>query len=504
MKRIESVMFLLLMAPAASAQAPPAGPAPDRIVMTDGAVREGRVLEERPDAVVVEVLLRGSKGETRGVAKMTIPRDRIAKIERAAAADRERLGTRAEGYRDRRRKLAEGAAAVVVDRTEFPGGTGLHAEGAGFDVVSPCPEAMVREATFLLDEMFEAYRRRFRILRESPGKVTVFLFPNRPEYMAFQQRFFGGAVENPAFYIPEKDAVVAYDATQREEAGAVEAEIARLEAEIGDYKKRVDEAKRRVAAEEKRIKEDVDARVEMEKERIRRSGAAGGQALAYRRLDELHDLVQRELTDQRKDLFRELEVQKKEADAAIDNNRRVIARNRGVLRGQRTALYETLYHEAFHAFVQHFLFAAAASPTGPDAERETVPRWLNEGLAMYYERSVVEGDELIHGGVHPAALAVLKAASGKGGLLPLGRVVTAGADTFLVTHPTRAAVSDLAYASSWAVVHHLLSRPEPPDFDGYVAALAKGTPALAAFEGLVGKPLAEYEGAWREYVKSLH
>ena len=48
-------------------------------------------------------------------------------------------------------------------------------------------------------------------------------------------------------------------------------------------------------------------------------------------------------------------------------------------------VFQTLYHEAFHAYVGNFVF-----PTG----KNELPRWLNEGLAQVFETAVFEAGEL--------------------------------------------------------------------------------------------------------------
>src|SRR5262249_11218184 len=55
-------------------------------------------------------------------------------------------------------------------------------------------------------------------------------------------------------------------------------------------------------------------------------------------------------------------------------------------------LFQTLYHEAFHAYVGNFVYppAGRGNPDGPGE----LPRWLNEGMAQVFETAVFEAGEL--------------------------------------------------------------------------------------------------------------
>ena len=55
-------------------------------------------------------------------------------------------------------------------------------------------------------------------------------------------------------------------------------------------------------------------------------------------------------------------------------------------------LFQTLYHEAFHAYVGNFVYPPAGKDH-PDCPGE-LPRWLNEGMAQVFETAIFEAGEL--------------------------------------------------------------------------------------------------------------
>ncbi|MFN3484814.1 MAG: cytochrome C oxidase subunit IV family protein, partial [Planctomycetota bacterium] len=87
-------------------------PEADVVILKDGTARPGFVVEENADGVVMDVLLKGPKGETAGVARLTVPRQPIASIRRASEEQRARTLERMAAFRSRGRAAAEAVAAV--------------------------------------------------------------------------------------------------------------------------------------------------------------------------------------------------------------------------------------------------------------------------------------------------------------------------------------------------------------------------------------------------------
>lgn len=87
--------------------------------------------------------------------------------------------------------------------------------------------------------------------------------------------------------------------------------------------------------------------------------------------------------------------------------------------------------------------------------------------------------------------------------VPLEKVVVAGGESFMVTHPTEADRSNAHYASAWGLAHYLISKGTTRDqFEAYAKASQAGD-AKRAIEILAGKPLSQLEPEWRVYLSGL-
>jgi len=115
--------------------------------------------------------------------------------------------------------------------------------------------------------------------------------------------------------------------------------------------------------------------------------------------------------------------------------------------------YRTLLHEGTHQFVH--LGAGYREPGRPTAvpPRQTLPLWLNEGLASYFEAAFVTPDLLQPGRPDPARLAELQDALRRGKGPPLTKLLDKRyGETF----------ASLDYAIAWGVVYALMQESPPP------------------------------------------
>src|SRR5262249_31732474 len=106
---------------------------------------------------------------------------------------------------------------------------------------------------------------------------------------------------------------------------------------------------------------------------------------------------------------------------------RVSAENEALFRKATQELFQTLAHEAFHAYLANFVY--------PPAEHH-VPRWLNEGLAQVFETAAVENGVPHFNSPNPVRLERLKraltAARKEDGLVPLADLLRSEPEQFLV------------------------------------------------------------------------
>jgi hypothetical protein len=183
--------------------------------------------------------------------------------------------------------------------------------------------------------------------------------------------------------------------------------------------------------------------------------------------------------------------------AKRDRIRAANLKNEGVFKEATQHLFQTLYHEAFHAYLAQFVY--------PSQEAE-VPRWLNEGLAQIFETALVEAGELRVGHVDLERLDRMKGALRRHQVVALRQLLKAGPNQFLVGHSGDQPVSERAYLSAWALAfyftfdRHLLGTPA---LDRYVHALHSGAEPLEAFREFVGEPLSQFEDDFHHYFSSL-
>jgi hypothetical protein len=161
-------------------------------------------------------------------------------------------------------------------------------------------------------------------------------------------------------------------------------------------------------------------------------------------------------------------------------------------------LFQTLYHEAFHAYLDNFVYPAQTA---------TVPCWLNEGLAQVFETAQIDANELRVGQVDKERLLRVQALLRAQGLVALEKLLPATPKEFLVRHASDHQLSDSYYLSSWALAFYLLVDRKvlgnPKKLDLYINSLKRGDNPLVAFGTLVGKPLPEFQKDFRDYLLRL-
>ncbi len=160
-------------------------------------------------------------------------------------------------------------------------------------------------------------------------------------------------------------------------------------------------------------------------------------------------------------------------------------------------LFQTLFHEAFHAYLAGFVY-----PPG----KNDVPCWLNEGLAQIFETAILEAGELRVGHADPQRHKHLKEALRKNQLVAVADLLKADSGKFLVSHASDQQVSDDYYLGSWALAftitfgHWKLGTPE---LDEYVRSAKNQGDSVEAFVKLTGQPLPAFEKSFHRYLRAL-
>jgi hypothetical protein len=188
-------------------------------------------------------------------------------------------------------------------------------------------------------------------------------------------------------------------------------------------------------------------------------------------------------------------------DDARSEIARVNTKNEETFREATQQLFQTLYHEAFHAYQANFVWP-------PDEFQ--VPRWLNEGLAQVFETAIVEAGELRVGHAEEVRLARVKKALASlhkdEGLVPLADLLKSRPQDYLVAHASSRQLADRHYLTSWALAFYLTFDQRllgTRAFDLYLKGQGRGADPIDAFQALAGKPLPQFEREFHQYLTRL-
>jgi hypothetical protein len=252
---------------------------------------------------------------------------------------------------------------------------------------------------------------------------------------------------------------------------------------------------RRVVDLVKEIRQQIQDEAAELRRQIRSDGQ-GGKDQRIQEIDRREKQALEELRDGKAEVQKELQDARRKANAAIERCAQVIDRNEKVIAGQNSLMFETLFHEGFHAFASNHLWEGS--------DKKEFPRWLHEGMACYFERSVVESGVLVHGASHPEFLKMMKERYILKTVLPVEKILRGGAEMFTLTHPKEAERRTLYYAQSWALAHYLSSRVTSKQIETYVNEVLSGRDTVEAFERLTGKTCRQLDDDLRIHLESLN
>jgi tetratricopeptide (TPR) repeat protein len=162
----------------------------------------------------------------------------------------------------------------------------------------------------------------------------------------------------------------------------------------------------------------------------------------------------------------------------------------GAKQGFSEAGIRTLFHEAFHQFI--------------DMHAPDVPDWLNEGLAEYFETARQSSAKKLDIGIpHPSRCRALRRNFGQGSLWKLKDFLKINYDQF---HED--SHESLNYSEAWSLIHFFLHGPMKKKgrklLKTYFTILREGRPWEEAHEETFGTiDLIKLEKAWIEYVNRL-
>ena len=454
------------------------------IRLKDGTTRSGRILSESKDEIVLETLIKGAKGQVVGSAKVTVARVQVASIDRTTPEARRLAEERSKNFGERGLRRAEALNRIVPVPARFQGLQGYRVTGARYVLESSADAGFVKDVALSLDEVFAAYERYFGIRRNGEQKVKVYVFADRLEYEFYNLHAIEGKMSAVAYYRPADNVIAAYNLIEKEKEKRVREEIQAYQEDLDRFRAKVTAVERQIAGMMPALRQQITDEF-AERRRLIQTDDKAGKEKRLADLDSQEKQAAADLKEGRSSAVSQLAEAKRAAAGEMDKARRLIEHNEDVLALQNKVLFETLFHEAFHAFASMYLWKGSG-------ERE-FPRWLHEGMACYFETAVVEGAVLVHGAPQPGFLRLIREKQIMRTTLPVEKVVRAGPEEFTLVHASDASRRTDYYVHSWALAHFLALRVTREQIETYVEEVLSGKDPVAAFERLAGRSCAQLE-----------
>ncbi len=442
----------------------------DIVKLKSGETHSCLLIEASDREVIVDLIARGKNVSktilvrTRFDPKEVVSITRLSEEERAAA--RRYLKEAKNEAKQEKAKMHE----LVLTPVDWPllrnnkKIPALKVELDHFVIYASVKEEFLRRCATKLSRVFGAFKDHFGVDRNDDLKIKVLIFNSMEEYYVFTDR----KIKNPAFYSPDRKMIV---------AGC---NVAGYEQYVKNARKYYDKLKTQLSEYKVRIREaraDIRRQVSEYNRRIFKAGKTTPQGAA----------LFQHIRDQERKWQLALGKQENAAKKVEEEIHRLNVKNDVQFKEVTKSMFETLYHEGFHGFVDNFLF--------DDRRAKLVPRWMHEGLAQYFETARVEGGNMILGQVDRRRMAMLRVWGKDGSLKPISRMLGAGAEGFIVHDISNLENSTRHYLQSWLMVYWLgeNKRIKKEYLQNFMDALAANKTALEALPLLSGLPNEQFQ-----------
>jgi len=481
------IKLLLLLAALQSADQ-------DVIHLKDGTTRSGRIVSETSGEITLETLIKGAKGQVVGSAKVTVATKDIDHVDRTTAETRRQAEERSKHFGERGIRRHEALAKIVPTPLRFQGREGFRVTGTRFVLDSTCSAAFVKDVALSLEEIFGAYERTFGLRRNADRKVKVFMFADRLEYEFYNLHAVEGKVSAIAYYCVPENTIAAYNLIEREKERLIRNDILSAQEDVEKFRQQAQAVERQIVAMMPELKQKSLEEMAGYRRSIREDGKGNVEKRLYDiELQERKALA--ELKEGKSAAQSELQEARRRATQEIEKGRQIIEKNENVIFQQNLQMFETLFHEGFHAFASNHLWEGSG--------KKEFPRWLHEGMASYFESAVVDSGTLIHGAPHPYFLNLLRDKLVLRTTLPLEKVLRGGPEEFTLNHPSGGGSRTTYYAQSWALAHYLNGRVSPEQIEAYVGEVLAGKDPVESFERLMGRSCTKLEEEIKAHLESL-
>lgn len=426
----------------------------DTLTLTDGKTLQGMILSEQDDEVEFLEIVQPAGKPTFGVVR-NYPHDEIRTVAKADAAARPQLIQRVERLRNRTQIEAENRETIELKQVRQEGVDYYVVSAEGYDLYSRLDEPLTRRMAVRVEQAARAYQHMIPPRTSSDTRLRVILFDDMREYADYTATF-GAAVRNPAIFLPQDRLIL------------VGTDFRQLQRQA----KQAGQEHQRQTAWWDQLRRELPDRLDAYRKEL---------AAAKVPADEIEQEVV-----VRREAFR------RQRQEAINRIRAVERTNAEALERAIDDATRRLYHEAFHAYLECFVF--------PVAEYD-VPIWLNEGLAQLFEHGQLEGDAFRIDAPPPALVAELKKRLESTDRPLLAELLERDSASFvLTTSPHR---EQLDYALAWGLAWRLVFEERLFEGDRLQQMVTAGPSRRQRLEMLLSKPLDQFEPEWRKYVESL-
>jgi hypothetical protein len=412
----------------------------DHLVLHTGSEFDGLVTNDQAQQIRFQYLVR-KPGVRTLVFETTFDRSEIARLDKASEPGRTLAKQVIAGLLAGKSREEEAAKRLPLKQTNWLSGTepSWQYEGRYFHLHSNAREDLVRLVCVRLDEIFAAYVNTLPKRQDAAKPTRIILFHSLAEFQEWQQKH-GVQFLNPAVYDQNHNEII------------VGSDVERLTKELSDLNKK-------------------------------------------------HEGELRAIEEQRQKLFKHFQGQ---PPAAQLRQLQQLARglhginqeNEVALANLQAGFFATLYHEAFHAYLDNWVYPSLTY---------FVPRWLGEGLAQLYENAFVEIGQLRVGRINEKRLQEIQDEVRRGRFISLREILISPPQQFFVRHTLDAFESDRQYAAAWALAHYLtfgLKLLETERFTDYVTKVPNRD-EVKAFETLTGQTVDEFVINWHNYLLRL-
>lgn len=424
----------------------------ETVTLKSGQQVRGFVQRKGPQELEVVVVAQPA-GRPMHLVIRPIPTSAVAKIENLPDAERKELARKIGEFRARLPIEAGRMERIAVVR-DNEGATGAYVVvGPWFTLRSTADEETTRRVAVRLDQIFCAFRQIFPPKRSPSSPLEIQLYGTLRELREVQQGQTIPPHGTAWFSVTHNRIVSGSDLMS-----------------LGEYLAQAETRHDEIQKQCKSLQLQLPQLLAKLAAEMRDMGIG-------------EQIVEQELSLRR--AAAEAECRSKLAEIAAATRR-----NEAQFASHTAQLFTRLYHEAFHAYFENYVYPRRESH---------VPRWLHEGLAQVFESGQLEGEMLRVDAPGKDLLLELQRDLAGGAPLKLADLLSAEDGMFLVSHAGKH-VSRRHYLYAWGLAWWLTYRERTlgsEALDRYVARAAEGTSPLLRFEQLVGRKTDAFEREWQ-------